>query len=89
MEAGHEDDPHTRLSADIDRADGDDLARGRAGTEVLVGLAVNFAGLAGDAVRLVVVQDVFAHWLPPPAAAGLMRTMVSVMAQPPPAGSNS
>ena len=89
MEAGHEDDAHARLSADVNRAHGDDLARVRAGAEALVALAVHFTGQAGDATRFVMVKDVCAHWLPPSAAADLIWTIVSVMAQPPPAGSKS
>jgi hypothetical protein len=40
--------------------------RTRAGAEILAGLAVRFAGLAADAVGLIVSQDVLAHcWVPP------------------------
>ena len=89
VEAGHEDEAKARLSGDVHRADKDDLARGRSGAEALVGLAVHFAGLAADAVRFVVAEGVGAHLSPPSFTAGLTRTMVSVSAQPPPAGSNS
>ena len=89
MEAGHEDDAHARLSADVDRAHGDDLARVWAGAEILVAFAVYFAGQAGNAARFVMAKDIDAHGFPPFGPAGLTRTMVSVMAHPPPAGSNS
>ena len=54
VETGHKDEPHTRLSIDVVRTEGEDLARGRAGAELLVGLAMHLAGLAADAVGLVV-----------------------------------
>ena len=58
------------------------------GPRSLFDLAVDLAGLAGDAVRLVVAEDVLAHRAPP-ATAGRIRTTASVRAQPPPAGSKS
>ncbi len=76
-------------SVDLDRTEGDDLARIRAGAQVLVRLAVDLAGEAADAARLVVAQLVPAHR---PAPSGVRRftcTTVSVSAQPPPAGSKS
>ena len=89
MEAGHELEAHARQSVDFDGAGRDDLARVRPGSEVLVRLAVHFAREAPDAVRLVVEKDVLAHGFPPLVGAGVTRTMVSVSAQPPPAGSKS
>ncbi len=89
MVTGHEDEPHSRLSVDLVGAEGKDLARRRAWTEILVGLAMHFASLAADAIRLVMVKCVHTHAVGPPVARRLIWTMVSVMAQPPPAGSNS
>ena len=58
-------------TADIHRAEVHNLTRRWTGTEVLVGLAGHFAGMAADAVWLVVVQNVSAHWFPPSAGAGV------------------
>ena len=55
VEAGHEDEAVARQSADILRVEADDLAGRRPGPQVLVGLAVNFAGMTANAVRLVVM----------------------------------
>ena len=57
--------------------------------EVLVCLAVYFACSAADTTGIVVLKSILAHFLPPFAATGLICMIVSVMAHPPPAGSNS
>ena len=75
---GHEDEPHSRLSVDLVGAEGKDLARRRAWTEILVGLAMHFASLAADAIRLVMVKCVHTHAVGPPVARRLIWTMVSV-----------
>ena len=78
VEAGHEHEPHAWTSVHVDRAEGDQLTRVGSGAEILVGLAVNLAGQAADAVGLVVAQDVLAHRPVPPVARRATCTTVSV-----------
>ena len=89
MKTGHINETRARSSFYIYRTDRNYFTWSRPGSEIFVCLAMYLTGLAANAAGIVVVQGVFAHFVPPFDATGLTCTIVSVMAQPPPAGSNS
>ena len=69
-----------RQSVDLDRIQRDHPARIGTGTQLLVGLAMDFAGQAADAVGLVVAKLVLAHPATPSGVRRVTRTTVSVSA---------